>query len=102
MALEMKAVCEKCSRPLVAQGEAYICSYECTFCPSCANRCTPSVRIAAANSCAVRVGKTKNYRTTVLAAPDLRPASGSVGFLCQLGHIREKRLRLADEKTHGS
>ena len=25
----------------------------------------------------------------------------SVGFLCQLGHIREKRLRLADEKTHG-
>jgi hypothetical protein len=35
MALEMKAVCEKCGRPLVAEGEAYICSYECTFCPSC-------------------------------------------------------------------
>ena len=38
MALEMKAVCEKCRRPLVAQGKAYICSYECTFCPSCAQQ----------------------------------------------------------------
>jgi len=38
MALEMKAVCEKCGRPLVAQGKAYICSYECTFCPSCAEQ----------------------------------------------------------------
>jgi hypothetical protein len=31
-----------------------------------------------------------------------KTACGSVGFLCQLGHIREKRFRLADEKTHGS
>ena len=27
-------------------------------------------------------------------------ACGSVGFLCQLGHIGEKRVRLADEETH--
>jgi hypothetical protein len=38
MALEMKAVCEKCGRSLVARGEAYICSYECIFCPSCAEQ----------------------------------------------------------------
>jgi uncharacterized protein len=38
MSLEMKAMCEKCGRSLVAQGEAYICSYECTFCPSCAEQ----------------------------------------------------------------
>jgi hypothetical protein len=25
-----------------------------------------------------------------------------VGLLCQLGHICEKRVRLADEKTHAS
>jgi hypothetical protein len=38
MALEMKAVCEKCGCPLVARGEAYICSYECTFCANCAKQ----------------------------------------------------------------
>lgn len=36
MALEMRPVCEKCSRPLAADGAAYICSYECTFCAECA------------------------------------------------------------------
>ena len=39
MALEMKAVREKCGRPLVAQDEACICSYECMFfCVSCAKQ----------------------------------------------------------------
>jgi hypothetical protein len=35
MALEMKAACEKCGVRLFADGEAYICSYECTFCNLC-------------------------------------------------------------------
>jgi hypothetical protein len=35
MALEMRAACEKCGRELVADGEAYVCSYECTFCADC-------------------------------------------------------------------
>ena len=36
MALEMKTECEKCGRALSAGGEAYICTYECTFCGDCA------------------------------------------------------------------
>jgi hypothetical protein len=36
MALEMKGACEKCQTSLDRQGEAYICSYECTFCRECA------------------------------------------------------------------
>jgi two-component system, LytTR family, sensor kinase len=36
MHLEMKAQCEKCGGAVPADGEAYICSYECTFCPPCA------------------------------------------------------------------
>jgi hypothetical protein len=36
MALEMKKECEKCGRTLPAEGEAFVCSYECTFCKSCA------------------------------------------------------------------
>ena len=35
MALEMKQVCEKCGRKLEADGEAFICIYECTFCAEC-------------------------------------------------------------------
>ena len=35
MALEMKAVCERCGAALAADGAAAICSYECTFCTEC-------------------------------------------------------------------
>jgi hypothetical protein len=35
MALEMRPVCEKCGGALPEMGEAYICSYECTFCARC-------------------------------------------------------------------
>jgi hypothetical protein len=38
MPLEMRAACEKCSKPLPADSaEARICSYECTFCADCAD-----------------------------------------------------------------
>ncbi len=34
--LEMKSECERCNVPLTPDSEAFICSYECTFCPTCA------------------------------------------------------------------
>jgi hypothetical protein len=37
MTLEMRRVCERCEAALAPTDEAYICIYECTFCPSCAN-----------------------------------------------------------------
>ena len=36
MALEMRGACEKCGARLSAEGVAYICSHECTFCAACA------------------------------------------------------------------
>lgn len=33
--LEMKPKCETCGRDLPQDGEAFICSYECTFCGPC-------------------------------------------------------------------
>lgn len=33
--LEMRTACERCHNHLAVDGEAIICSYECTFCPSC-------------------------------------------------------------------
>jgi len=38
MGLELKGVCEKCGATLAPGGVAYICSYECTFCASCAGQ----------------------------------------------------------------
>jgi len=36
MALEMKPQCEKCNGKLQADGNATICTFECTFCVKCA------------------------------------------------------------------
>jgi hypothetical protein len=38
MALELRPVCEKCNASLQPDGEAYICSYECTFCKPCTDQ----------------------------------------------------------------
>jgi uncharacterized protein len=36
--LEMRAACERCEAALAPDGEARICSYECTFCAACADQ----------------------------------------------------------------
>lgn len=38
MTLEMREQCERCEAPLSPYGEAYICSYECTYCRDCLYR----------------------------------------------------------------
>ncbi len=38
MALELKSACEKCGIALTANGVAYICSFECTYCVNCAEQ----------------------------------------------------------------
>lgn len=35
MGLEMRTTCERCAEPVHANGLAYICSHECTFCGPC-------------------------------------------------------------------
>jgi hypothetical protein len=35
MALEMRTTCERCGVALAADGDARICSFECTFCVAC-------------------------------------------------------------------
>jgi hypothetical protein len=35
MALEMRTQCEKCGKELPPAGEAFICTFECTFCAGC-------------------------------------------------------------------
>jgi hypothetical protein len=38
MALIMKDKCEECGKELSFTTNAYICSYECTFCPECTEK----------------------------------------------------------------
>ena len=45
MALEMRSVCEKCNAVLPQEGEAYICSYEC----SCGKPCAEAMQGACPN-----------------------------------------------------
>ena len=33
--LKMKKKCERCAAPLLLDGEAFICSFECSFCAAC-------------------------------------------------------------------
>jgi uncharacterized protein len=33
--LDMRPACERCGSALPQDGDARICSYECTFCPAC-------------------------------------------------------------------
>ena len=38
MSLEMRPECERCKESLAADGEAFICSFECTFCAACTGK----------------------------------------------------------------
>ncbi|MCH8929040.1 MAG: DUF1272 domain-containing protein [Candidatus Marinimicrobia bacterium] len=33
MALEMRPICERCETKFSDYSDAYICAFECTFCP---------------------------------------------------------------------
>jgi hypothetical protein len=35
VSLELRSECERCGAGLGPDGEAFICSYECTFCAGC-------------------------------------------------------------------
>ncbi len=37
MALEMRENCERCHAPTAKVDEAYICTFECTFCADCSD-----------------------------------------------------------------
>ena len=41
MALQMRSECERCGAALAADGDARICSHECTFCVACAEELGP-------------------------------------------------------------
>jgi hypothetical protein len=67
MALEMKSNCEACNALLPADGVAYICSYECTFCEECAS----GIRVC------------PNCGGQLVRRPNRQTATGPGEFVCQ-------------------
>jgi hypothetical protein len=68
MGLLMKSECEKCDAPLpLDAADARICSYECTFCATCAATMGDAARTAAGSS---RRGPRRDH---VLEVPPASP-----------------------------
>jgi len=64
--LEMRPACERCGTALPPDGDARICSYECTFCPACTGQMS---------------GRCPNCGGELLPRPrrSATPATGSAG-----------------------
>ncbi|MFI7603526.1 DUF1272 domain-containing protein [Micromonospora sp. NPDC049366] len=71
----MKRQCERCDSPLPAGADAYICSYECTYCP----RCTDEISARCPN-CAGELAR-RPRRTTGAATIALRTPGRVVRLL---------------------
>jgi len=73
--IDMKTSCEACERAVPADGEAYICSFECTFCADCA----ASTQLVCPNCGGELLRRPRRRRSSssledgVLATPDSRP-----------------------------
>ena len=73
MALEMRTACERCHATLTHVSEAFICSYECTFCP----KCTASMDATCPN-CGGELAKRPARRPD---GPDREPEDTSVRYI---------------------
>ena len=58
MALEMRTECERCGVASAEDGEAMICSYECTFC----RRCADAMELVCPNCGGELVGRPRRVR----------------------------------------
>lgn len=66
--LQMRSTCELCGRSLAPEGEAFICSYECTYCPACYEG------LASCPNCAGELVRRPRRTTGAAAIAQRRPA----------------------------
>ena len=106
MALEMRERCEKCGGGLGLDAEAFVCSYECTFCPACAGgmqrvcpNCggellpRPRRKVATLTPRAVVRRLHDAWNTGDLAAVDAIYAEDFVGHFPPSSHLPDRRGR---------
>src|SRR6266566_6477696 len=85
MALELKATCEKCRRTLITRGVAYICSYECTYCATCASFVC---RTAKERLYGDRVAKSRLIRLPLILDPIRKKT-----LVADLAHVDQQAAR---------
>ncbi|RZU76781.1 hypothetical protein EV384_5468 [Micromonospora kangleipakensis] len=83
--LKMKQQCERCNGALPATAEAYVCSYECTYCP----RCTEALTAACPNCAGELVRRPR--RTTGAAAIAVRTPGRIVRLLRRSQRTRSRQ-----------
>ena len=106
MALEMRETCEKCGARLALGDEAFVCSYECTFCPACANAMAsacpncrgelvrrPRRKAATVTPRAIVRRLHEAWNTGDLAAVDEIYAEDFVGHFPPSSHLPDRRGR---------
>ena len=106
MALEMRETCEQCNTGLGLGDEAFVCSYECTFCPACATgmaltcpNCRgellrrPRRRTATVTPRAIVRRLHEAWNTGDLAAVDEIYADDFVGHFPPSSHLPDRRGR---------
>jgi hypothetical protein len=76
--LDLRPNCECCDKDLPPAAEAYICTYECTFCPDC-------TREKLAGVCPNCLGN--------LVVRPIRPLAGPVGGLGKHPASKERKTR---------
>lgn len=81
MALAMKSACERCQSQLAPQVDAYICSFECTYCPTCAKALD-----GACPNCGGEILRRPRPKTAPpVDSPDVGPAEAkSITAECQV------------------
>ena len=106
MALEMRETCEKCGAALDLDADAFVCSYECTFCPACASgmaqtcpNCRgelvrrPRRRAATVTPRTIVRRLHEAWNTGDLAAVDAIYAEDFVGHFPPSSHLPDRRGR---------
>lgn len=75
--LDLRPICEHCAKPLPPDStEAYICSFECTYCATCALKVLGGVCPACAGNFVPRPIRPKEDWTGHGATREAYPATG--------------------------
>ena len=94
MGLELKSECEKCGATLAPGGAAYICSYECTYCASCAGQMNFGCPNCEVNLCGDRVAK----RHLIPAPALMLDSISKKTLIADSAHVAQRTMHAGGQK----
>jgi hypothetical protein len=104
MALELRKSCERCTAALEHGSEAFICSYECTFCANCASELDAAMS-APKDEAYARLQAAEAHAAAGRAAEARAQAEAALAFYRSVGAVpyvaRAEALLGAPATAHG-